>query len=196
MEDSKSMPQIMQSNSNSKNGNVLIINPKNSSIVVNNNNISLSTNNHENKETQTSNTKLSDLIKCVLCENKDIVALSNCGCSLCKNDNEAIILNKIICPTHNKEMKRGIQFPKKDEIISHLDDKGFQKEEKICPVCKVSAGTCSFNCKCNEMVCAKCFNDIMNIYNYRRCPICKMEYKPPIKKSKKKKKNKKVKKSK
>ena len=176
-----------------KNGNFIIINPKNSNIIVNNNNISLNNSDANDNKNESNSDILKNILKCALCDNIEIVALSNCGCPLCKNDNDLITKKIVLCPTHKKELKRGIQFPKKkEEIITHLDDKGQQTVEKVCPVCKVSPGTCSFNCKCGAVVCAKCFNDIMNVYNFKRCPICKMEYKPlPKKKKAKKQKNKK-----
>ena len=71
-----------------KNGNFIIINPKNSNIIVNNNNISLNNSDANDNKNESNSDILKNILKCALCDNIEIVALSNCGCPLCKTDND------------------------------------------------------------------------------------------------------------
>lgn len=130
--------------------------------------------------------------KCVICENKNIYTIADCGCSICF-EHYKIIKNekKFICKVHKVLINSSITFKmvEKSGIKGNaLKKLGLDK----CPICKINDGTQSFNCGCSTKVCEKCFNDNVYVFKYKCCPGCGKEY-IPIKKNNKKNNRKKVK---
>ena len=130
--------------------------------------------------------------KCVICENKNIYTIADCGCSICF-EHYKIIKNekKFICKVHKVLINSSITFKmvEKSGIKGNaLKKLGLAK----CPICKINDGTQSFNCGCSTKVCEKCFNDNVYVFKYKCCPGCGKEY-IPIKKNNKKNNRKKVK---
>lgn len=176
----------------------------NDNNCINNNSNSSNSSNNETSHSKThSNNKAQSFIDttcskdiCVLCKSNDIkYNVSSCGCNICENDYVMLERNESNnCPLHNviinKDSCVKINVDRIEtcgEKITCLNDRGFVTFEKVCPICKISAGCYGFGCACNKMVCAKCFHDFMNVYDLKQCPFCKMEYNPPVKKKIKKK---------
>ena len=125
---------------------------------------------------------------CVVCGNKKIYTIADCGCSICLDDYKIIKgeKEKMKCRVHNVFLSSNISFEMyKSNIKGNAVEKlGLTK----CPICKINDGTQSFNCGCPMKVCEKCFNDNVYVFKYNQCPGCGMPY-VPIKHSKKKKKS-------
>ena len=125
---------------------------------------------------------------CVVCGNKKIYAIADCGCSICSDDYKIIKgeKEKMKCRVHNIFLTSSISFEMyKSNIKGNAVEKlGLTK----CPICKINDGTQSFNCGCPMKVCEKCFNDNVYVFKYNQCPGCGMPY-IPVKHNKKKKKS-------
>ena len=115
---------------------------------------------------------------CVICKNKNIYAIADCGCSICLLHYKNIKTNKNIkCKVHNCYITSNISFKKaqKSKIRGNAVEKlGLKK----CPICKINNGTQSFNCGCPMKVCEKCFNDNIYVFKYNQCPGCGKKYNP------------------
>ena len=123
---------------------------------------------------------------CVICNSKNIYSFSPCGCGLCKEHSS----NKLTCPIHGVSVSENLMIKKdKKNIVRVKANERINTEEnlKMCPVCKISQGTTSFNCGCPVLLCDKCFHDNVFVFKFNRCPGCNKPYFfTPIKKNSKK----------
>ena len=125
---------------------------------------------------------------CVVCGNKKIYTIADCGCSLCLEDYKTIKGEKerIKCRIHNIFLSSNISF---EMYKSHIKGNALEKLGlPKCPICKINDGTQSFNCGCSMRVCEKCFNDNVYVFKYNQCPGCGKPY-VSLKNPKKKKKS-------
>ena len=124
---------------------------------------------------------------CVVCGNKNVYTIADCGCSICLEHYKIIKKEKnITCRVHNIIMASSLSFT----MVEKSNIKGNALEKlglKKCPICKINDGTQSFNCGCQMKVCEKCFNDNVYVFKYNQCPGCGESYVPG--KNKKKNKN-------
>jgi len=115
---------------------------------------------------------------CVICRNKTLYAIADCGCSICFNHFKIIRKkHNMRCPIHNVFITSNISFKmaERSKIQGNaLEKLGLQK----CPICKINEGTQSFNCGCTMRVCEKCFNDNVYVFKYNQCPGCGQKYNP------------------
>lgn len=122
---------------------------------------------------------------CIICHSNKLYSFASCGCGLCYKDFNNIVKKKkkYICFLHKTFIQEGYLFMKeKQEMIPSIDeeeedDTKKNKDEGVCPICKISPGVYGFNCGCPILLCAKCFNDNMNMFKIRKCPGCKKTYK-------------------
>lgn len=116
--------------------------------------------------------------RCVVCDNKNVYTIADCGCSLCFLHYKKAKQNKNIkCNIHNVLITSNISFKMAERSKLHgnaLEKLGLQK----CPICKINSGTQSFNCGCPMKVCEKCFNDNVYVFKYNQCPGCGKQYNP------------------
>ena len=131
---------------------------------------------HNDKHPEKLQTPIVD--QCVICGNKSVYTIADCGCSLCLEHYKIIKRKKIIkCKIHNVIISSSISFKMAERSKlkgNALEKLGLQK----CPICKINASTQSFNCGCSMRVCEKCFNDNVYVFKYNQCPGCGKEYNP------------------
>ena len=116
--------------------------------------------------------------RCVVCQNKNVYTIADCGCSICLlHYKKAKKYKNIKCKIHNVTISSNISFKMAERSKlkgNALERLGLQK----CPICKINSGTQSFNCGCSMKVCEKCFNDNVYVFKYNQCPGCGKQYNP------------------
>lgn len=117
--------------------------------------------------------------KCVICNGKEITSFANCGCGLCKEHSKLKYQEDKYerCSKHQTIITESFVIKKAKKQHMELD---FLRH--ICPICKMSPGTNSFNCGCPVFLCNHCFNDNMNVFKYKICPGCNNPFAPYKKK--------------
>lgn len=123
---------------------------------------------------------------CVICNKTEIYSIRKCGCVLCKEHtfDKANLEGNLLCPIHQISLNKGIVFQKVKNKLKKMNSNeeasnlpSYKEKYKICYICKVNKGKCSFNCGCPVLLCNECFNDNIYVFKINRCPGCNKPYK-------------------
>jgi hypothetical protein len=123
---------------------------------------------------------------CVICNKTEIYSIRKCGCVLCKEHtfDKANLEGNLLCPIHQISLNKGIVFQKVRNKLKKMNSNeeasnlpSYKEKYKICYICKVNKGKCSFNCGCPVLLCNECFNDNIYVFKINRCPGCNKPYK-------------------